>query len=697
MSDVASLGGNSSYNGSGSQQNISSGAAVPQAVEVLAATPWAQLWDKAPVVSGHTSRGIDFLERYGNFIKERANIEEEYGAKIKSLAKKYRGKKADADEEFRMFTTASAFQAMLNELESLASQHEVIGERLRGELLPQLTDKCRQLRAGRKRYSQEFDAIEKAFQARVEELNKQKRNYEKAHMDAQNAYIKYSKAEKNLSLSRLEVEKAKQNASTKNNICEQNKQNYAAQLATTNQAKFEHFNVLLPKLLDDMRRLDVDRIQFTKFSMLESVKAETGVMNILQRCYTDMNTAIGTIDPERDTHMVVEQTKTGYAHPEDFLFEDLGPPDTNYSDDAESFDGSTLKRPSSAKHTNGKGIPRKQSIKMFNNPNNNGTMGSQHNSSGSSMGEYGTLPPQQRCRRIQQKLVELTNDLDIKKQSQAGLERMHSVYTQNPKMGDAQEVAKQLEQNRRELEYIAENIKRFENLLLNAQSELNQPLGGHHNTTTNSTVGSSSPSNSSPRGSAGSILTGNGHQLYPGNSLNGNGIGVERGSSYSEASSVSSGEGCAPAHALANGFSNLQQPPTATISQQSQVQQTASTTSTSGFSSTAPTPVSSAHQQQQQQIQHIDADFYEECDGPSGATNREAQQSDMILGTAIVVYSYDAAQDEASGTTISIRENDQLLLLERDVGDGWTRVRHQRSHAEGFVPTSYLECKWYKH
>jgi hypothetical protein len=40
------------------------------------------------------------------------------------LAKKSRGKKAD-DEEFRMYTTASAFQAMLNELESLASQHEV--------------------------------------------------------------------------------------------------------------------------------------------------------------------------------------------------------------------------------------------------------------------------------------------------------------------------------------------------------------------------------------------------------------------------------------------------------------------------------------------------------------------------------------------------------------------------------------------
>lgn len=111
-------------------------------------------------------------------------------------------------------------------------------------------------------------------------------------------------------------------------------------MATTNQAKFEHFNILLPRLLEEMRRLDVDRIQFTKHSMLESVKAEMGVLNIIQRfaklknnekkqshvwrCYADMNTAIGTIDPDRDTHVVVEQNKTGYSHPEDFLFEDLG-------------------------------------------------------------------------------------------------------------------------------------------------------------------------------------------------------------------------------------------------------------------------------------------------------------------------------------------------------------------------------------
>jgi hypothetical protein len=37
-----------------------------------------------------------------------------------------------------------------------------------------------------------------------------------------------------------------------------------------------------------------------------------------------------------------------------------------------------------------------------------------------------------------------------------------------------------------------------------------------------------------------------------------------------------------------------------------------------------------------------------------------------------------------------MKEGEKMLLLERDVGDGWTRVRHLLTNAEGFVPTSYL-------
>ena len=37
-----------------------------------------------------------------------------------------------------------------------------------------------------------------------------------------------------------------------------------------------------------------------------------------------MNNAIKTVNPEHDTLLVVEQTKTGYTHPADFEFEDFG-------------------------------------------------------------------------------------------------------------------------------------------------------------------------------------------------------------------------------------------------------------------------------------------------------------------------------------------------------------------------------------
>lgn len=42
-----------------------------------------------------------------------------------------------------------------------------------------------------------------------------------------------------------------------------------------------------------------------------------------------------------------------------------------------------------------------------------------------------------------------------------------------------------------------------------------------------------------------------------------------------------------------------------------------------------------------------------------------------------------------------MREGDEMILLEKDEGDGWTRVRNIQTQVEGFVPTSYLQCRWY--
>lgn len=41
--------------------------------------------------------------------------------------------------------------------------------------------------------------------------------------------------------------------------------------------------------------------------------------------------------------------------------------------------------------------------------------------------------------------------------------------------------------------------------------------------------------------------------------------------------------------------------------------------------------------------------------------------------------------------SIPMYDGEQLLIIEQDQGDGWTRVRRQPPNTEeGFVPTSYI-------
>lgn len=72
------------------------------------------------------------------------------------------------------------------------------------------------------------------------------------------------------------------------------------------------------------------------------------------------------------------------------------------------------------------------------------------------------------------------------------------------------------------------------------------------------------------------------------------------------------------------------------------------------------------------------SEVYEECDMPA-------------LGTCTALYAFEGGSEG----TIAMEEGDEMILLERDEGDGWTRIRHVSSAREGFVPTSYLQCRWY--
>lgn len=58
-----------------------------------------RLQDQFPNVSAHTQKGIDFLEKYGSFIRDRCAIEIEYASKLRRLTKNYQPKGKKSDDE----------------------------------------------------------------------------------------------------------------------------------------------------------------------------------------------------------------------------------------------------------------------------------------------------------------------------------------------------------------------------------------------------------------------------------------------------------------------------------------------------------------------------------------------------------------------------------------------------------------------
>ncbi|PAV77782.1 hypothetical protein WR25_24013 [Diploscapter pachys] len=602
-------------------------------------TSWVDLWDQTDAVAVHTQKGIEFLERIGTFAKERALIEEEYATKLRSLAKKSLGKKKDDEEAMKTFTYVRSFSNLLKEVESTACQHEVIAERLKKDISSFVQAKSNQHRLSRKQCLQDLQNIYNNLNSACDHLSKSQKAYGKPFKEAEAAFLKYNKAEKNMEISRLDLEKAKNNATLRNQMSEEAKHAYAHALTMCNEAQQLHYDQLLPAMLDRMKNLDQERIHDTSVAMSMCITAETDVHPIIARCYEDMKRAVGQINPDHDMQMVVENLKTGYARPGPHGFEDLGDPGKVIESNGNSQVDLTLKR--GLMSGTGKkdksatiGVSRKHSMhqKLF---------GGREDKKAEANGEYGSLPPQQRIRRIQVKLAELEKERDKTQQSRDGLAKMQQVYKDNPKMGNAADCDGQLIQYQREIDALSAQIKKFQKMLDETNAFI-ASNGGSMN------AGGDTPTSIRSASSA----SGSTQALHNKSAT----LGANSSSTPFSSPPFAQNNGSN------NGHSHL-------AKRESYSDDHSMTSSDGGRGDSSRGGSGSAA---------IRDEVYEECEMPA-------------LGTALAQFSFDGGTEG----TMKIGEGEELLLIERDEGDGWTRVRKLDTKMEGFVPSSYLKCKWY--
>ena len=645
-----------------------------------------ELWDQFGSLSEHTAKGIEFMDKYNLFMKERCAIETEYVGKLKRLVKHHQLKRKD--EEDNQYTYCRAFIQMLQEVTDLANQHEVIAENISSNIVRDILFQLKELKNERKEHLTKGHQLQQQYTLALNLLDKSKKSYEKAFKESERALEAYHKADADLNLSRAEVEKAKNHSITKGQICEDAKTEYANQLQKTNDLQRRHFTESMPEVFNALQQMEERRIACIQSYMKQSAQIQKAVFPIIDRCLEGIIQASEKINAAEDSALVIERYKSGNLPPDDIPFEDLSNPSYNESSTLNNSSYSSSKSNLPGAGPNNHHLNYSNSIKS---ETLRGTLSvGKFRKRGGIFGifaskqseDYAELPPNQRRKKLLQKIDQIQTQINQETAVRDGLLRMKAAYEANPSMGDPASVEGQLTENSTKMEKLMAEKRKFEGYLESASESNGKPITPvtakkhtqsqshqHRNSLSEESLSrsasdssfsqhsqpsSKTPTNNGILNSSGATNDNSSPTAYnvtgnntPPNSKNAN-------STSSQSSTVASSSHLHPNNLASNGSPNENSPE-------------------SGISTS-----------------HTSIPDVDYVDGDEDTVQEDAEFDVLpVLGKARALYPFEP-QSEGS---IGMDEGEELEVVELDQGDGWTRVRRITNEEEGFVPTSYIDIE----
>ncbi|XP_035914243.1 formin-binding protein 1-like isoform X10 [Anopheles stephensi] len=426
------------------------------AQEIENGTTWGkELWDQFDNLATHTQKGIDFFERFGNFIRDRSAIEVEYALKLRRLVKNYQPKKSKEDEE-NEFSSLIAFKNVLKEVADLAGQREVVAENLQNQVLQGIMLLAKILREERKKALNQGAGLTQSLHTQIGTLDRAKRSYEKAFREAEKAIESYHKADADFHLSRADVEKQRVNMNIRNSQSEDAKSEYANQLQITNKQQQQHYQIALPEVFNKLQELDEKRTRGMKEFIKRAADVEYEVSPIIARCLEGMVKAADSINEKDDSMIVIEKYQSGFQPPGDIPFEDLSKPDPDAANNSQTHNSST-----GLNHMTGKGTTKdklKKRVGIFGIFTGNKE-------------DFSDLPPTQRRKKLTAKVQELQQKVAQEQAASDGLMKMKGVYEANSMLGDPRTVEEQLNESVNRLDRLRHELLRYQKLLEQANNQ----------------------------------------------------------------------------------------------------------------------------------------------------------------------------------------------------------------------------------
>ncbi|XP_060567137.1 cdc42-interacting protein 4 homolog isoform X3 [Ruditapes philippinarum] len=428
--------------------------------------------DQYDSVGKHTEKGIEFLEKFGNFLKKRCDIETSYASELKRLVKNFQPKRKEEDEY--QFTWARAFLDMLKEVHDMAGQHEVIAENTQGQLIGELQKCVGELKTDRRKFLQEGSRVQNQMKDSLKLLENSKKNYERKYNEADKALDAYRKADADINLSRAEVEKTRHLSNKRSSEAEDSKNEYASQLQTTNNFQREYYNTNMPQVFQQLQDLDERRINKIKSVIETSASIESSVLPIIKTCIDGMNKASESINVQEDCKLVIDKHRTGFPIPGDIPFEDL-------STGGQMNNHNVIKTNNTPINTTkggtvgGKGKKRGGLFGLFKNTNTD-----------EQREDFGNIPPAQRKAKLCKRIDEIRKQIAHETAEREGMIKMKEVYTNNTALGDPNSIDKKLDQNAEKLNHLQGELKKNQDFLHDAESEMSMRRHGSDDSMTHS-------------------------------------------------------------------------------------------------------------------------------------------------------------------------------------------------------------------
>uniref|UniRef100_A0AAQ4QC47 Thyroid hormone receptor interactor 10a n=1 Tax=Gasterosteus aculeatus aculeatus TaxID=481459 RepID=A0AAQ4QC47_GASAC len=457
-----------------------------------------ELWDQYDIIEKHTQSGLELVEKYVKFVKERTEIEQNYAKQLRNLSKKYNLKRSGKDEPDSRFSSYQSFLDVVNEMNDYAGQRELIAENLMMNICIDLTKYLQELKQERKMYLIEAKRAQQSLESTYKQLDSSKKRFEREWREAERTAQYAEKTDQDLNATKADVEKAKQQAHMRSHVAEECKNDYAAQLQKYNKEQSQFYFNEMPLIFNKLQDLDERRVRKLAQGYILFSDTERHVMPIIGKCLEGITKAGTNVNDRNDTMVVIEQNKSGFERPGDVEFEDYsqginrtssesslgtpkGPMDILGRNRSKNFwlfskksklSPSTLppfSSPPAPSPANGPPSPKfgrdplsyclkeinktvKPRISSFRTLRRSPTVTE----------DFTHLPPEQRRKRLQQKLEEICRELQKEVDQRCALGKMKDVYEKNPQMGDPASLASQISQTSQNMERLTGERVKYE-------------------------------------------------------------------------------------------------------------------------------------------------------------------------------------------------------------------------------------------